>query len=400
MNIRKEERGKNFMKSKKAIVTLLVAGMLFTGCGLKNQNAIIKINDNAITQSDFDKSMDEQIARSPFAQMGGVENFKKDKDGMLYLMTEKQVINFLITQELVNQQVKKAGIKVSNKEVQEMIAKIMKSYGGKEKFTEALKASGLSAAQFKKEVKDQVKVRKLVQSKEKINVSDKDCKDFYDKNPDKFKQPELVRASHILLTANPVQLQEEIKNNSKEKLSEKDLKAKVDAKMKEQKDLAEKLAKELKVDNSKFAAYAKKYSQDQNSAIQGGDLGFFPADRMVPEFSKAAFAAKPNTVTGVVKTDFGYHIIFVTDRKAAGKVPYEKVKADIKEFLTAQKEIKVLDDIVSAAKKEAKIEIINKDYDPETIEKKLSKQLGSLKEQVQTPQAAKAQEAKKQPAKK
>lgn len=54
-------------------------------------------------------------------------------------------------------------------------------------------------------------------------------------------------------------------------------------------------------------------------------MGFFAKDRMVPEFAKAAFEAKPNTVSNVVKTQFGYHIIFVTDRRAAGVMPYEKL---------------------------------------------------------------------------
>ena len=62
--------------------------------------------------------------------------------------------------------------------------------------------------------------------------------------------------------------------------------------MAEKKAEAEKLAKELQADNSKFAAYAKKYSEDENSAKQGGDLGFFAKDRMVPEFAEAAFKSK------------------------------------------------------------------------------------------------------------
>ena len=77
---------------------------------------------------------------------------------------------------------------------------------------------------------------------------------------------------------------------------------------------AEKLAKELQADSSKFPAYAKKYSEDTESAKQGGDLGFFAKDRMVPEFAKAAFEAKPNTVSNVVKTQFGYHLLWVTKK--------------------------------------------------------------------------------------
>ena len=61
------------MKKTKLIATLLVAGMLFTGCGLKGNNTIIKINDGKITQKDFDNLMDKQIAQSPMAQMGDIK---------------------------------------------------------------------------------------------------------------------------------------------------------------------------------------------------------------------------------------------------------------------------------------------------------------------------------------
>ena len=74
------------------------------------------------------------------------------------------------------------------------------------------------------------------------------------------------------------------------------------------------------------AKIAKEKSEDPGSAIKGGDLGFFPKGRMVPEFEKVAFSIKPNTLSEVVKSQYGYHIILVTDRKAAGQDPYEKVQ--------------------------------------------------------------------------
>jgi len=377
------------MKCKKAIVTLMAAGILFTGCGLKSQKAIIKVNNSAITQEDFDNLMDLQIANNPFAKMGGAENFKKDKNGMLYLMTEQRVLNQLIIEKILDQEIKERGIKVSKKEVDKSISKIIEKIGGKDKLSELLKTNGVSTKQFRSDIEKQEKLRKLAESTGKTKVTKKDCEDFYKNNPDKFKQPEQVRASHILIIANPYQLSEQIKAESKKEISEKDLKAKVDAKIKEQKALAEKIAKELKADSSKFAKYAKKYSQDPQSAEKGGDLGFFAKERMVPEFSKAAFEAKPNTVTGVVQTQFGYHIIYVTDRKAAATIPYEKAKTDIKEFLTSDKIIKTLDDIVASAKKKSKIVIIDKDYDPEVIDKKLNKQMEGLKNELKHPQNAK-----------
>ena len=94
---------------------------------------------------------------------------------------------------------------------------------------------------------------------------------------------------------------------------------------------------------------------------------------MVPEFAKVAFDSKPDTVSDVVKTQFGYHIIYVQDRRAAGVTPYEKAKSGIKDYLTTEKQIKALDDLTAAAKKKAKIEYMDERYNPEVIQKKLTK---------------------------
>ena len=369
------------MKSTKLLATLLVAGMLFTGCGLKNSQTIIKVNDKAITQNDFDKLMDKQISASPFAKMG-LGDIKNDKNGVLYLMTERSVVTQLVIEELLNQEAENRGIKVTNKDVDEAINKIIDKLGGKDKLSEILKQNNVSIKQLKSDIKTQVKMQKLAQATENVKVSDKEVKDFYDKNIDKFKHGEHIRAYHILLMTNPMQLGQEIASESKKELSNDELSKKIDEKVKANEELANKIAKELKADNSKFAQYAKKYSQDTTTAQKGGDLGYFEAKVMVPEFSKAAFAAKPNTVVGPVKTQFGYHVILVTDRRPAGTESFDKVKNNLKESLTNEKEIKAIDDIVNAAKKKAKIEYIDKQYDPEAITKKLTGQLEEMQKQA------------------
>ena len=372
------------MKKTKLVATLLVAGMLFSGCGLKGNNAVIKINDGKITQKEFDNLMDKQIAQSPMAQMGDI---KANKNSMLYLMLAQRVLNQLIIEELLGQEADARGIKVSPKEVNEGVAKIIDKVGGKDKLLEILKQNGLSVSQFKQDVKNQVKMQKLAIAAGNVKVTDADCKKFYDENADKFKHDNQVRASHILIMANPIQIQQELTADAKKSFTDDVLKQKVEEKMTQKKELAQKLAKELQADVSKFAAYAKKYSEDENSAKQGGDLGFFDKKTMVPEFANAAFSAKPNTVTDVVQTQYGYHIIMVTDRKEAGVVPYEKVQSDIREYLESSKEIEALDNLTQAAKKKAKIEYISDDYNPEVVEKKLNEQVGSLKQGLGVPPA-------------
>ena len=360
------------MKASKLLVTLALSAVLFTGCGVKSQNAIIKINDQAITQAEYDKLMDRHIGQSPFGRMG---DLKGNKDGFLYLMIEQNVVNQLIITELLEQEANDRGIKVTNKDVDEALKKSMDQMGGKDRLIEVLKANDVSVKEFKNDLRNQVKMQKLANSAGNIEVSDKECEKFFKENPAKFQNPEKVRASHILISANPHQIQQDLTLDGRRDIPKEELIAQVEAKMAQKKEQAEKLAKELKADKTKFAEYAKKYSDDPGSAKQGGDLGFFPKEAMVPEFAKVAFDSKPDTVSDVVKTQFGYHIIYVQDRRAAGVTPYEKAKSGIKDYLTTEKQIKALDDLTAAAKKRAKIEYMDERYNPEVIQKKLSRQV-------------------------
>lgn len=365
------------MKGSKVLATLMLSAMLFTGCGLKDQQAIIKVNDGVITLKEHDDLMSKQLAQSPFAKMSDAD-LTGNKDGFVYLMTEQGVVNQLIIQKLLDQEAEARGIKVSQKDIDQAIKDVMDKMGGKDQLMNTLRNNGISTAEFKKDIKVQVKMQKLATEAGNINVTDADCKNFYNKNQDKFRHADQVRASHILISANPYQIQQEITAKSKTKMDEKELKAAVEKVMAEKQAEAEKLAKELQADNSKFAQYAKKYSEDPQSAKQGGDLGFFAKDRMVPEFAEAAFKVKPNTVTEPVKSQFGYHIIFVTDRRGAGVVPYEKAKSDIKDYLVQEKQIKALDELTTAAKKKAKIEFVDQRYNPDEIAKKLHKQVNDF----------------------
>lgn len=367
------------MKNTKLIATVIVAGMLVTGCGFGGK-AIIKINDQAITQSEFNKAMDKQISMSPFAKMGG--DIKSNKGSMLYLMTEKAVLNRLITQKIFDQELKNSSIKVSNKEVNEAINKIIDKLGSKENLNKLLKQNGVSVKDFKADIKNQVKLKKLAKQSADVNVTDNEVKAFYNNNKSLFTHPEQVRAYHILLPTNRIQVEREIQEQSRKELSRDVLRAKADKEIAKNKELAEKLAKELKADSSKFEAYAKKYSKDLVSAQRGGDLGYFEKDKMLPQFSNAAFAVKPNTVVGPVATDFGLHIIYVADRKAAGTETFDQVKSDIKERLASEKEFKTLDNIMKASKKKSKIEFASDEYNPEVVDKKLQSQMQQLQKSI------------------
>lgn len=106
-----------------------------------------------------------------------------------------------------------------------------------------------------------------------------------------------------------------------------------------------------------FAALAQQYSADPGSGANGGELGWFTVGRMVPEFNDAAYALDLNTISEPVKSDFGYHIIEVTDkREVADYGTYEEKEADIRKTLVGQKANEKLIELVRGAKVDIKDE--------------------------------------------
>ena len=370
------------MKGKKLLATIALSAILFTGCGIKSAQTIIKVNDKNITQGQFDESFNKQTNNGMIAQLG--INVKDGKNNFLYYLIKERVVNELIVRELLEQEMDKRDIKVTKEDTENAIKEIVDKVGSKEQLQQILKQNGVSAADFRKDLAQEVRMKKLAKELGNSDVSDADAKKYYNENIKQFKYPEKVRASHILIAVNPQEIEEIITSNKENAgLSKDEIKKKVDAEIAAKKAKADKVLAEVKKDPSQFAKIAKENSDDTTTAVKGGELGFFSAQEMVPEFSKAAFSMKPNTVSGLVKTNFGYHIIMVTDRMAAGQEPFEKVKNDIKAYLQNQKQLQLIDNLVESLKKNASIEYVNSEFDPATIRKEVQQEIkeGSAKAQ-------------------
>ena len=145
----------------------------------------------------------------------------------------------------------------------------------------------------------------------KINVPNSDVERAYNNNIEQYSTPEQVRASHILL-----------KTDGKDDAA---VKAK-----------AEDILKQAK-SGADFAELAKKYSEDEGSAKNGGDLDYFGRGRMVPEFDQAVFAMAPGQISDLVKTQYGYHIIKLVDKKNATTRPLQDVRQQIVDQLAYEK---------------------------------------------------------------
>jgi peptidyl-prolyl cis-trans isomerase D len=147
--------------------------------------------------------------------------------------------------------------------------------------------------------------------KSKVVVPAADIERAYNNSIEQYSTPEQVRASHILL-----------KTDGKDDAA---VKAKAEEVLKQAKGGAD------------FAELAKKYSEDTDSAKNGGDLDYFGKGRMVPEFDQAAFAMEPGQISDLVKTQYGYHIIKVVDKKAATTRPLAEVRQQINDQLAYER---------------------------------------------------------------
>lgn len=375
---------------KKIVPVLAIASMLlFSGCG-KNEKAdtgkpVIKVNDSVITRKMIDSSIKKESA------MLGNLDAEKDEDKFLYLIYKNKTVNDLIIKELLRQEAVKRNITVSEEEIDDKIQKLTEQVGGKSKFDSYFSANKINKKDFRKKIEFDLLNDKIVEDLAGKKAPDeKEIKAFYEKNKDEyFKHPEQVKASHILISASEPMIRARIESDPKESkaLSAEEVDEKVKEELAEAKIKAKKILAEVKADPEKFEEIARKKSQDPSSAKKGGDLGFFAKNKMVPSFSKAAFDIKPGKISELVKTEYGYHIIKVVDRKKAGVVPFDEVKIQIGRYLNNKKKTNELKKLLLGLKNKAEIEFLDDNYNPEKIQKE-------IKEQI------KNQQTKKKPVKK
>jgi peptidyl-prolyl cis-trans isomerase C len=285
------------------------------------------VNGTAIVESDLDRGMEGMLQRR--ARSGA------PMDEAQLKTIRMDVLNNLINRELLNQESKKEKIAVTDAQVNDKLSKIKERFKSDAEFKEMLTKMKLTEAQIKTQLKEDLAIQALIDKQvvEKINVTEKDAQAYYDTHPEAFKQPEQIKASHILVTVDP----------------------KADpAKKEEAQKKIESIQGKLKAGGD-FAALAKELS-DCPSKEKGGDLGYFSKGQMVKPFEDAALALKPGETSGIVETQFGYHIIKLVEIKPEGIMPYAEVKDQLIQYLKQEKVKAELDSYLAGLEKSAKIE--------------------------------------------
>jgi peptidyl-prolyl cis-trans isomerase SurA len=248
----------------------------------------------------------------------------------------QKVLEKLIEEKLIDQEARRLGVKVTSKEVEANIEEIRRrSVGTQEDLEKALAQEGLTLEAFKKQIEKKLQNTKLVNLSVKVELKEgeKDLRDFYQKNIERYQSNEFYRPGHILFAIPKGATTDEIR---------------------EIRHKCQMVLDKIKAGED-FGEMALLYSQDASSKDRG-DLGFFKKGELLPALEREALRLQVGEISGIVRTDFGFHIIKLIDKKGGGPLPFEevieKVKADyyekemekaFKQFLTKLREKSVIE---------------------------------------------------------
>jgi peptidyl-prolyl cis-trans isomerase C len=248
----------------------------------------------------------------------------------------REILDELIIDKLISR--KASSVEVPDAEVDAEVARVKAQFPDEATFKAEMAKAGETETSFRQTVKKMMQQQQWMEEQigDQAKVPDEDIKKFYDENKKEFEHPELVRASHIL-----IRVPEDATDDA----------------VAEKKKAAEAALARVAGKKEDFTAVAKEVSEEPGAAESGGDLNFFPKDRMVPEFADAAFAMQKGDISKEpVRTKFGWHIIKVTDRKEAGSMPYAEVKGQVGAYLEGSKRRDVVRGIIESIRAEAKVD--------------------------------------------
>jgi foldase protein PrsA len=265
---------KKFLFSAVSFIALFAIG-IFVTIGFSKEETVARVNGEAISKGELYDLLVSQYGT--------------------------EALDSLISERIVSMEAKKQNIDVSQTEKDKEMKKLTDSYGGEEVFQQTIEASGVSIEEVEKDIEMYIKIQKLLEPN--IKISEEEMKAYFEENKDLYGTVEQVKARHILVD------KEETAKEIKNKLSA----------------------------GEDFAKLAKQYSIDNSTKAQGGDLGYFSKGQMVAEFEEAAFSLGINEISEPVKTEYGFHIIQVLDKKAAKEGNFEENKDEIKEHLLEEK---------------------------------------------------------------
>lgn len=302
------------------LVIAMIAAITLTVAGCSKDPLAATINGKSITVAEVDKQLDQTLKAS--GQQSQV--FEGPQGKQLKDQFRMQLLDRMIDIEIMTQEANKRGIKVADKDVDAKLKQLMKQLNIKDnkQLDDALKQSGLTKDQMKDQLRKGILIDKLGEQVTKgIKITDKEVEDYYNTHKSEFATKDQIHAAQILL-----QKEED----------------------------ANKVLQQVQ-NGGDFAALAKQYNPDSTKDT-GGDLSWINKDSLDSVFAEAAWNLQPGQISSQpIKTQFGYHIIKLIDKKLGAQRTFEEAKADAKEKLLKQKKAEAWQKWFNDIKKKADV---------------------------------------------
>ncbi len=295
------------------------------------KNILVRVNGKDISQLEVERQQDMLLQQ--------LRGFADSAQVVSMMPTIKQqALDNAINRILLEDAVKTLGIKADKAMVDSRIEAYRKNFVSEEAYNADLAKRNMSADKLYGEIEIAIQAEELfkIRTARIAPATDKEIRKFYDDNAERFQQAERVRASHILIKVDKTDT-DEVKAEKRKKIEG------ILASVKKGADFAEEARK----------------SSECPSKENGGDLGFFERGSMVPEFETAAFALKTGQMSGVVETQFGYHIIKVTEHAKPAATPFNETKQQISTYLIQQKRNDAIGAYFDSLKTVSKIEYLD-----------------------------------------
>jgi len=289
-------------------------------------SVVAEVNGQPIYRAFYEQSLNFMRTRIEKSRQGsGVEG---------YLNAKFDALERLIDDELLYQQAGRDGIAATDDEVRAELGRAVAGTGGEEKFFGAMRSQGISRFDAINGIRRRLTVNKFVKERitAELAVSDAEAVDYYNANLVRFTPEAWVKLYEISILA-PKHTTTELAEKARRR--------------------AEKLLANLKAGES-FEALAKEYSEDSSSML-GGAVGLVKRGATYPEFDAVMFSLKPGEVSDVIRTEDGFHILKVTERRGGDVKPFESVKEDCRRAVMTKKQAEMLTQLTSRLRSTANI---------------------------------------------
>lgn len=338
-----------------AIVSVLVFAALLglvAGCGGGlPDDAVAQVGEEYITQGE----LDTRVADFAAQYAGSIPDEATDPEG--YKEFTQDVLDYMITYEVVMQKSSDLGVSVTDEQVQTEIDSILNdTFGGDQaKFDEALKAQNMTMDQLKLNYKESMLLQAAYDevTKDVTTVPDADIAAYYEENKADYFVDETRTARHILISP-------AAKDDTGDTTTSTDASTTTTTAAPTEADWsaalaeAEKVRQEL-VGGGDWTEVAAEYSDDTGTKESGGDLGTVSKGQMVPEFEESVFSLAKDEISQPIKTTYGYHIIQVTGITEAKQYTLDEVKEDISSILVSDKQGEVWREWLAQTKTELQV---------------------------------------------